>query len=118
MPSLAPAFPPLPAPPSSSRASLPRPHEPHIPPHFPTSLASPPLTSPLLQSPAFLPVCGSSLRNFVILESPLYANMPVLMGMTRFDSDDDDESDMNHIYSFTWRPQARLSSLDAPARLT
>ena len=60
-------------------------------------------------SPSFAPAIGSSLRYFFISEAPLYVNMPILMGMQRFNSDDDDEADMGRIYTFNWKPEASLS---------
>ena len=35
-------------------------------------------------------------------------NVSALMGLSRFDSDDDDEGDMSHLYTFSWRPKVSL----------
>ena len=62
-------------------------------------------------SPAFIPSVASSLRYFFILEAPLEVNISRLMGLQRYDSDDDDEGDMRNVYTFAWKPQASGLSL-------
>ena len=59
-------------------------------------------------SPSFIPLVASSLRYFFILESPLEVNISRLMGLERYDSDDDDEGDMRNVYTFAWKPQASV----------
>lgn len=58
-------------------------------------------------SPSVLPYVAASLRHFFIFEAPLYVNVSAMMGLTRFDSEDDDEGDMSHIYALKWLSQAR-----------
>ena len=57
-------------------------------------------------SPSFIPYVMSSLSYLVMPEPPLYVNLANIMGLTHFDSDDDDESNLNQIYRFKWRQQA------------
>ena len=63
--------------------------------------------------PSFLPYVASSLSYLVVPEAPLYVNLSALMGLARFDSDDDDESSFRQVYSFNWRPQASQRRLCA-----
>ena len=59
-------------------------------------------------NPTFLHSVLPSLKNLVIMEFPLYYNMSAVMGLSRFDSDDDDESNMRSLYMLDWKPEARL----------
>ena len=58
-------------------------------------------------SPPYIPVVASSLHYFFILEAPFSVRLSALLGFTRFDSDEDDETEVNHVYTFDWKPQVR-----------
>ena len=58
-------------------------------------------------SPSFLHSVLPSPKTLVIVEFPLYYNMSAVMGLSRFDSDDDDESNMRSFYMMDWKPEAR-----------
>ena len=59
-------------------------------------------------SPSYLPYVVSSLSYLVVPEPPLEANLSAMVGLARYDSDNDDESNLSQIYSFDWKPQARV----------
>ena len=59
-------------------------------------------------SPSFLHSVLPSPKTLVIVEFPLYYNMSAVMGLSRYDSDDDDESDLRRMYLFDWKPEVRL----------
>ena len=65
-------------------------------------------------SPSYVPAIAFSLHYMVIPEMPLFFNLATAMGLTRFDSDDDDEDNLNNLYVFNWRPRdgVRLHVLD------
>ena len=50
----------------------------------------------------------SSLKFLVVVEVPLYFNMSALMGLTRYDSEDDDEdTSLRKFHFLDWRPEVR-----------
>ena len=53
-------------------------------------------------------IFACSLNHFVVPEIPMYANMNAIVGLTRYDSDDDDE-DVNRCdtYVTCFEPQVR-----------
>ena len=59
-------------------------------------------------NPSFLHSVLPSLKSLVFVECPLYYNMSAVMGLSHFDSDDDDESDMRSLYMLDWKPEVRL----------
>ena len=56
-------------------------------------------------NPSFLHSPISSLNYLVVVEYPLYYNMSAVMGLSPYGSDDDDESDMRHMYMLDWKPE-------------
>ena len=56
-------------------------------------------------SPSYLPCLAATPRFIAVPEFPLYINMKSVMGLTRFDSDDDDDTNNRCFYLFSWRPE-------------
>ena len=64
--------------------------------------------------PSYIPTIAFSLHYMIIPEMPLYFNLSTAMGLTRFDSDDDDEGDLKNLYVFDWRPKVRARARAPP----
>ena len=56
-------------------------------------------------TPSVLTNALSSLRYLVVVEIPLFVNISALLGLARYDSDGDDESDDRKVYFMDWRPE-------------
>ena len=74
------------------------------PPLFPLFSPSPRHPS----SPSFMISALSSQKYLVVVEVPFYFNMSALMGLARYDSEDDDEDGSHRKFHFMdWRPEVR-----------
>ena len=57
-------------------------------------------------SPSYVHCVAASLRWFFAPECPLYLDVTSALGLSRIDSDDDDEKKTEQIYVMTWKAQA------------
>ena len=62
-------------------------------------------------SPSYVQCVAASLRWFFVPECPLYLDVSSALGLSRIDSDDDDEMQMKKIYVLSWKAQARASGI-------